>query len=401
MWIRKYKPKNLSELVNQKDAVKSFLDWVKKPKRSKALLFYGQPGIGKSALVEAYASENKLDLIQMNASDHRSAKEIKGVIGNSIKQETLLKRGKIFFVDEIDGLLGRADFGGVKELISVVKESHYPIIFAANNPYTPKLRSLLAHCQVIKFTKIPVWDIEKRLKQICESENIAYDGLVLKQLSRISDGDLRSAITDLEVVSAGKKEISIKDLEELGFRERERNIFDALKIIFKTKSVLGAKLSINNVDKDPDEIFWWIENNIINEYENPEELAKAFDALSRADIFKRKISIRQNWRLQSYMIDMMTAGVASAKKDVYKKFVKYQYPSNIMLLGQTKGIRQDRNVIHKKFAAYFHCSSRKFKSQILPYLPLIFRNKKVKENILSDLKIDNDELKLLFVRSKA
>mgnify|MGYP001580167878 FL=1 len=248
----------------------------------------------------------------------------------------------------------------------------------------------------MKFGKISVWDIERRLKEICRQEEISCDENILRQLARVSDGDLRSAINDLEIISAGRSQISMNDLEELGSRERERNIFDALKIIFKTKSALGAKLAINNVDKDPDEIFWWIENNISNEYENPEELAIAFDALSRADIFKRRIFYRQNRRLQSYMIDMMTAGVATAKKEPYRKFVKYQYPSNIAILGSTKQVRKDVAELNKKLSNYFHCSSRKFKSQILPYLQMMLRDKKFKEGFLSNFEMSNTDLKLLF-----
>ena len=396
MWTQKYKPKSLNQFVNQKEAVKILDEWNKKPPKNKVLLFYGPPGVGKSALIEAYAEENNLDLIQMNASDYRSAKQIKEVIGKSISQQTLFKKGKIFFIDEIDGLFGREDFGGAGELIAIIKKSRYPIVFAANNPYNPKLRSLISYCLLIKFSKISVWDIEKRLKEICKDEGIAYDEDVLRQLARVCNGDLRSAITDLEIVASGGEKLSLKDLEDLSPREREKNIFDSLKIIFKTKSALSAKLALNNVDKDFDEIFWWVENNIINEYETPEELVAAYDALSKADMFKRRISSRQNWRLQSYMIDMMTAGVAVSKKEVYKKFVKYQYPNNIIVLGATKQIRKEAKELNVKFTSYFHCSTRKFKSQVLPYLKIILRNKKFKEKFLSQFGITIDDLKVLF-----
>ena len=53
----KYKPKNLKEFVNQKEAVEVFLKWIKRWKpRSEALLFHGMPGVGKTALIEAYCS---------------------------------------------------------------------------------------------------------------------------------------------------------------------------------------------------------------------------------------------------------------------------------------------------------------------------------------------------------
>ena len=336
----------------------------------------------------------------MDASDYRSAKQIRETIGKSILQQTLFKKGKIFFIDEIDGLFGREDTGGIKELISIIKESKYPIILAANKPYHAKLKSLRNYCELVGFGKISVWDIEKRLKEICTNEKIVYDQDVLRQLARMSSGDLRSAINDLEIISAGKSQIVPADLEKLSSREREKTIFDALKIIFKTKSALGAKLALNDVDKDFDEIFWWIESNITNEYEDPEELANAFDALSKADLLRRRIQYRQNWRLQSYMIDMMTAGVATAKKQMYRKFVKYQYPSNIATLGRTKSIRAGNLEIYKKFASYFHCSVKKFKSQILPYMRIMLRDVKFRKEISDSFGIDKSEMTHLFARSK-
>ena len=134
MWTQKYNPKNLNEFIGQKEAVKIFTDWIKKRPKGKALLFHGPPGIGKSVLLEAYAAESDSELIQMNASDHRNAKQIREVIGKSVAQQTLFKKGKIFFIDEVDGLFGREDYGGAGELINMIKLSHYPIILAANNP---------------------------------------------------------------------------------------------------------------------------------------------------------------------------------------------------------------------------------------------------------------------------
>ena len=56
----------------------------------------------------------------------------------------------------------------------------------------------------------------------------------------MSEGDLRSAINDLETLARDKKEITLKDLESLGNREREMNIFDVLKIILKSSNLTQA-----------------------------------------------------------------------------------------------------------------------------------------------------------------
>lgn len=359
---------------------------------AKALLFYGMPGVGKTALIHAYAAEKNFEFIEMNASDFRSATQIQEVLGQSMKQLSLFKKSKIFLIDEIDGIAGREDLGGVGAIIKIIRESRFPVVLTSNNPWNPKLRALRQYCQLVQFRKISVWDIEKRLKEICEKEKIKIDGEVLRQLAKISEGDLRSAINDLETVGQGKKDISVTDLETLGYRERETNIFEVLRNIFKTQTAISAKLAINSADKDPDEIFWWIENNITNEYENPEEIAKAFDYLSKADMFRQRVRSRQNWRFKGYMIDLMTAGVSSSKKQTYKKFTRYQYPKNIILLGRTKEMRLAAGNVLTKLSGNFHCSKRKVKEEFLPYLRIMLKDKNFKKGFTDSFKLEKEDI---------
>lgn len=367
MWVNKYKPKNLAEYVGQKEAVEIFLNWIKNWKQGKSLLFHGPPGTGKTCLIEAFSTEKNYEFIEMNASDFRDRKQIEEVLGQSMKQASLFGRKKIFLIDEIDGLAGRQDLGGVGAIIKIIKESRFPVVLTCNDPYNHKLKILREYCQLVQFKKFSVFDIEKKLKHVSDSESIKIDKEVLRQLSKRSEGDLRAAVIDLQSLSHGRKEIIQDDLEILSFREKEQSIFNALMMIFKTKSALAAKLAINDVDKDPEEIFWWIENNIANEYENPEEIAKAYDTLSKADLFRQRIKSRQNWKFLAYMIDLMTGGVATAKKEMYRKFTRYQYPSNMIVLGESKFERKEEKERLLELSEQLHCSMRKVRKEFLPF----------------------------------
>ncbi len=371
-WTEKYAPQKIVEVIGQKKAVDQSLTWYKSWKPGKkAALFHGSTGTGKTALVEALGKERNLEVIEMNASNFRTASQIKEVIGQSMKQQSLFKKGKIFFIDEIDGLAGREDRGGIGEIIKIIKESQYPIILTANNPWITKLRSLRAYCQLIQFGKVFYWDMIKRLQYICEKEKIKCDKEIITQIARRSEGDLRSAINDLETLARDKKEITLKDLDSLGNREREMNIFDVLKIIFKTKTAMSAKLSIQNTDKDPEEIFLWVEQNIINEYEKSDEIAKAYEMLSRADLFMQRVKKRQDWKFEKYMIDLMTAGVALSKKEMYRKFSRYQYPDRMIFLGRSKVERKEDKERLMELSKQFHCSTKKIREEFLPFLKLI------------------------------
>ena len=388
-FVQKYVPKSIKEILSQEDAINAFLKWISKWKPGgKALLFHGPPGVGKTALIHAWTNEKNLEFIELNASDWRSASQIQEVLGQSMKQMPLFKKSKIFLVDEIDGIAGREDLGGVGAIIKIINETRFPVVLIANKPYDPRLRSLRQYCQLLEFNKIPVFDIEKKLNEICTKEKIKIDKEVLRMLAKRSRGDLRSAMHDLETLSQGKKEIKLENLEVLGFREREGNIFETIRNIFKTNNALAARLAINNSDKDPDEIFWWIENNIANEFEDPEEIAKAFDALSMADIFKKRISSNQNYSLKAYMIDLMTAGVTTSKKNVYRKFTRYQYPSNIILLGRTKEARGELKESLAMMTQVLHCSSKKIKSEFLPYFKIISKNRNFKKYLQQEFSME-------------
>ena len=373
MWIVKYRPKSLKEFVNQEEAKKKFFEWFKNWKPGKAALLYGPPGIGKTCFVEAFAKDNNLELIQLNASDKRNYEAIRNILGNASKTLSIFRKGKIFLIDEVDGIAGKEDIGGVKELIKIIQESKFPIVLTANDPYEPKLKELRNYCEMIEFKRLNVFDIEKKLIEILEKEGIKYDRSIVREIANRNNGDLRGAINDLEIICRGKKEIRKEDLEILSFRDREQQIFEALKIIFKTKSAMAAKMSIANLDMDPEEIFYWIEENVANEYEKIEEVAKAYDALSKADIFRKRIMSRQNWRFLVYMNDLMTIGVALSKYEMYRKFTKYRPPNVLKLLVQTKQKREEEKVKYKELAEKLHCSTKKIKTEYLPYLTSLLK----------------------------
>lgn len=371
MLVEKYKPKKVNEIIGQNKAIDIFLRWTKTWKKGKkALLFHGKPGTGKTALVQAHALENNLDFIEMNASDFRTADQIKENLGSSIKQKSLFKKGKIFLIDEIDGLAGRQDLGGTKEIIRIIKESSFPIVLIANDPWSMKLRSLRSYCQLVQFDKINIWNIAKKLEEISKKENLQIDQDVIRQIAKTSEGDLRSAINDLEILAAGKTKINSENLESVGFREKETNIFEMLKIIFKTNKIEIAVDAIQNVGKDPEEILLWIEQNILNEYEKPEEIIKAFEALSRADLFLGRTKKRQNWKYMKYIIDLMTGGVALSKKQIYNKFSRYQYPDIIKNLGKSKIMRNKQKEELLELSKRLHCSTKKIREFYLPYFKL-------------------------------
>jgi replication factor C large subunit len=370
MLTEKYKPKKIQDIVGQQDAIKRILGWFDSwEPGDKALLIHGPVGVGKTTIIQVFAMQKNIDFIEMNASDYRSAKQIRESIGRSIDQQSLFKRGKVFMIDEIDTLSGKADRGGVGEVVKLIQDTKYPIVLTANKPWESKLSSLRKHCTLVELNKLSINDIERQLRDIAAEEKIPISRDALRELAKMSDGDLRAAITDLQSLNSGER-ITDKHLALLSSREREKTVYEALNKIFKADSVLDARRAIDNIDRRPDEMMWWIEANITREFDKPEELAAAFDALSAADVFRGRIRRTRRWRFLVYMIDLMTGGVAVARRKKYFKHVHYQYPTLIATLGRTKRMRAEQEAELRELAEQLHCSTRKVRTEFLPYFRL-------------------------------
>ncbi|MFH1623062.1 MAG: replication factor C large subunit [Candidatus Aenigmatarchaeota archaeon] len=364
MLVEKYKPKRIGDIVGHREAILKTSKWLGSWKRGgKALLLHGPTGVGKTALVHALAAQRGDDLIEMNASDYRSAKQIAESIGSSISQQSLMKRGKIFLIDEIDGLSGNSDRGGVAEVIKMIAKSAYPMILTANEPHGPKLRPLRKCCVSVEMKRLPDADVERYLAKISAKEKISIEPSALREIARISNGDVRAALNDLGSLACGRK-IKAEDTANLGLRERSSNVHDVLGGIFGAASLEEAREALKSADVDADEMFWWIEGNALAEFSRPDDVAAVFEALSAADMFRR--------RNKSCMVDVMLSGVVAAAHAKRKRLVRpsYKYPQYIAMLAIARFARKSDDELLASVSPQLHCSVGKARTEFLPYLKI-------------------------------
>jgi len=118
----------------------------------------------------------------------------------------------------------------------------------------------------------------------------------------------------------------------------------------------------------------WINEHIPTWYDNPEEVWRAYEALSRADVYFGRIVKTQNWDLLSYALDMMGPGVAFARKQYKGKFVAFKMPERIRILSETKKSREYREALAEYFASRLLTSKATVKAEFIPYLRVIFTN---------------------------
>ena len=394
-WLKKYQPTKASD-VPQPEAVEQLRTFVVdfKKQKKKAAFLYGPSGTGKTCIVYALANELGLEVLEVNASDVRTKDEIETKLGTASKQMSLFVCGKIILVDEVDGLSGTSDRGGPTALAGLIAETAFPVVLTANDPWEQKLSPLRSKSMLIEFAGLNHTAIFAILQNICVKEGIAYDEMTLKTLARRAGGDLRSAITDVQALTTNQQ-LTKESLDVLGDRDREQSMFDALVKVFKSTDPSIAVTAFDNVNEDIDEIFLWVDENLPKEYTNPQDLARAYDSLAKADVYRGRIRRRQHWHFLAYISNLLSAGIAVAKDQKYASFVTYGPTGRILKIWQANMKYQKRKAIAEKIAAKTHTSAKQLIKD-LPYIQVLFKQKHPSaQAIADDCDLDVEEVEWL------
>lgn len=321
-WTDRFRPRSLKKLVDNERAIGQLLQWVKLwnkgiPDQRSAFLF-GPPGVGKTSSVVAVANDLEFDLQEVNASDYRTGSRLEDLIGRASAQRmTVLGRRRMILIDELEGVSGRKDHGGISAIARIIKETRSPVILVATSVYEgweEKFRPLRRLSLLIEYGPVPFADVVKRLRAISLEVGASVDDEVFEVISERSRGDLRSAINDLEALARGRSHVSIQDAEHLAERDRKWYTPDALMRMFSAKTLREARQVINSAYIHYDDLFDWIYENLPDVLNDPRDLAEGLDALALADIHRGRARRTQVYRLIKYMFNDMTGGVALSRR---------------------------------------------------------------------------------------
>jgi replication factor C large subunit len=354
--LDKYRPQDLREIIGNSKAVQETLMNIGK----KPILLYGHPGAGKTLLAHLIAKKLNYELYEVNASDYRDQESMKH-LAEIARQGSIFGKKRLILIDEVDGVSG-TDRGGITELIKILKDKCCAVILTANDAYDKKLQSLRSYVMLVQFTKINYLSIAKFMRDICAKENIECDEMHIKSIAQRSNGDMRSALLDMESLIVDGK---LLDPVMLSERDVEDNIFNIVKVILKTRKIETVKDVMKGLDRQPEDLFWWLEENACKEYAG-EDLRNALDNLALADIFRKRIMKRQDWILLRYYIDIMTIGVALSKKEMYQKYVPYGFPTYVTRMGSARLSAEDQQVL-LDLAKQMHTSKHVIKEE-MPYM---------------------------------
>ncbi len=382
LFTERYAPKNLEGIAGNRDAVERIKRWAlswSRGEKQKPLLITGPTGVGKTAVAFAVAEEFGWELIEMNASDMRNSKNIGSVLGAASGTMSLFGSRRLVLVDEVDEMQGRVDRGGSAAIGKIVKEDKHPTMLTARDLWSKKLSGIRSDCEKVEMKKVASSGILNVLRMISNEEGLGMEDVALGAIASSAGGDVRSAVNDLHA-----KNKSVRD--------REMNVFDNLRAMFKAETYADARKASFDVDVDHDTFKLWIDENIPNEFSENDVLAKAYDRFSRADVFDGRIRIRQYWGFLRYSSDLMTAGVSLSRKGKGEHFVKYAFPSYLRRMGMSKNSRAKRKSVGRKIGEVCHCSSRG--AQV--FFPVVKQMFKKSPNEVKELfELDDAELSFL------
>jgi replication factor C large subunit len=414
MWVEKHRPKKIAEIVGNEEAKNMFVNWLKSNRwRRKAVFLFGPSGVGKSALVHAAATEFHFNVIEMNASDTRTAGSIAKIADPStrlVPLDTFFMdtKGSLLFIDEVDGIFGREDRGGISAILNVFenknksrnkrrgkaekKEQQIPVVLAANDPELRKLRPLGKICDLIRFRKVRIPQIISLLQKICVKENIDAEFAALEKIAQNSEGDVRSAVNDLQSSYTGSNKLRLKDTEDLVFRDKNQSLYHTMKGVLSDASIQEKTSLLNYTNVDYDLLMMLLHDNLPLFYKNLLNLGIAYDFLSKADVFRGRIGV-ENWKLLKYFFNYLIQA-SSVPKRSFEPFELNLFPQKISSLYWTKSRRTYLKNICSKIALKCHVSISSAKLDFIPFLKVILE-KNNSSPISSWFQMDQKEVNYL------
>ena len=235
IWVEKYRPKNLAEVVGHHEIVERLTAYAK-AKNIPHLLFAGPAGTGKTTCAIAIAKEIfgetwKQNFQELNASDERGINVVRGKIKDFARTAPLGDVGfKIIFLDEADALTADAQAALRRTL---EKYSHICRFILSANYSSRIIEPIQSRCAVFRFKPLNEEDVKTYIKRITENENIEITSDGLEAITFIARGDLRKAVNALQVAASVSKKIDAETLYMTTATAKPEEVKDLLSTALK------------------------------------------------------------------------------------------------------------------------------------------------------------------------
>ncbi|XP_044154267.1 replication factor C subunit 1 isoform X1 [Bufo gargarizans] len=349
LWVDKYKPTSVKAIIGQQGEqscanklIRWLKDWHKnhstedkKPavkyskfggkddgSSFKAALLSGPPGVGKTTTAVLVCEELDYSYVELNASDTRSKNSMKEVVAESLNNTSIkgfysgtskfVNSKHVLIMDEVDGMAGNEDRGGVQELIALIKGSKIPIICMCNDRNHPKIRSLSNYCFDLRFQRPRLEQIKGAMMSVAFKEGLKIPPPAMNEVILGANQDIRQVLHNLSMWCASSKALSYDDAKSSANNARKdikMGPFDVVRKVFVSGEETARMTLIDKSD-----LFFhdysmgplFVQENYIhvkpaaaggNVKKHLMLLSKAADSICDGDIVDRAIRSKQVWSL--------------------------------------------------------------------------------------------------------
>lgn len=232
IWIEKYRPKRLDDVVGQTEVIKRLKSYVQS-RNLPHLLLSGPPGVGKTASAVCIARELfgeawTNNFTELNASDERGIDVVRNKIKNFARTAPLGEAEfKIIFLDEADALTSDAQ----SALRRTMEKYTATCRFILSCNYSSKIiEPIQSRCAVYRFKPISSAAVEERIRHIAKTEgvNLTDDGM--DAIKYVAAGDMRRAINALQAAAMLDKTVNMDAIYKTTATAKPEEVVELIKL---------------------------------------------------------------------------------------------------------------------------------------------------------------------------
>jgi len=300
IWIEKYRPRSLNEVIGQAKVVERLKAYVKR-KNVPHMLFAGPAGTGKTSCAIALARELfgenfANNFIELNASDERGIDIIRGKIKDFARTMPLGDfTFKIIFLDEADALTSDAQSALRRTMEMYANNCRF--ILSCN--YSSRIiEPIQSRCVVFRFSPLSDDDVKELLKRVSEVEKLTIKEDGLDAICYIAQGDLRRALNILQVAATLTDDIDSNAIYVSSSTARPEEVKEMIDLalngeFLKSRSLLDSLLIEYGMSGE--DVVYQMYRVVIDLNVEPEKKVNMIDAIGEADF---RLSEGSNERIQ-------------------------------------------------------------------------------------------------------
>lgn len=331
-WTERHRPLSERQLEGneaQRRKIRTWLDkWQEGVPDKPGLLLIGPPGVGKTSVARAIASDMGWQVIELNASDARNAGAIRKAATNAATHGSLfMTPGEkpprtLILLDEVDHLSGglraissdrissivsgdnekestalKGDSGGKAELLHLLSKTTQPVILACNDEmglwgktsssWRTARDRFNRHLVTVRFDRASDEALRKIALRVIKEEGFTADSNAIDEMVKNNPGDLRALVRDLQVMCTLGNSNLTKDLVleniDAGIRDTSVEIFPGLDVLYRSRTASKAMKAARSLDKSPDDMVAWVSWNNGVVFTEPQAIRRSSSALKLAD----------------------------------------------------------------------------------------------------------------------